>query len=174
MAVILTTAAKNWLAINAGVDNCFSPNGVIYKLPDEVGTRTGSTGDTVNAFYALHLVHRDTDVIVAGMNYTGFTSLNNGTDIDTDDVLFAYTNDGDPTGEPLYRYIAPTPICEWIISRGGWNAITSSDLITLAGAFLLHSYLGFPVTMAHIAGCTSYYLKRRSSGNMFTGCNFLT
>ena len=65
-------------------------------------------------------------------------------------------------------------ICNWIISRGGWNAITSYDIMVIADAYIGQGDLGFTVTMSYIAGIISYYLKRRGPGNMFTVCNFLT
>jgi hypothetical protein len=100
----LTTAAKNWLAINAGVDNCFSPTGVVYKLPDEANTRTGSTGDVLNAFFVLKGTN-PTAKLIADTSYNDFKLINEGLDIDMDnDVLFAYNNDGSGT---LSAYCAP-------------------------------------------------------------------
>jgi hypothetical protein len=286
MVVTLTRAARNWLAINAGVDNCFASSNVTYNNMEGI-QQTGGTGDVVLAFWTAHNIAttegnpaKDNVDIKNGMTYVLFKYMNNGVDItlgipggtgdDMGDADWAYNSDGHVEATlPLYcadpaniistnltvdktailegdlvaarvtwtndgalpgpflpgikidaiptsylpeqllagasvaydftiseltinggipHQICAYPgthcknvyvfsslgICNWIISRGGWDAITSSDLITLAGAFLLHSNLGFPVTMAHIAGVTSYYLKRRSSGNMFTGCNFLT
>lgn len=102
MVVTLTMAAQNWLAINAGTGSCFAPSGVTYKLPDEITPRTGSTGDVVNAFYSVHLVGQDTAIITASTDYIGLKAINGGVDLTLDDVNFAYTNDGFPTGEPLY------------------------------------------------------------------------
>ncbi len=93
MVVTLTTEAKNWLAMNAGVGNCFSPTGVSYTDADNI-PHTGSTGDVVNAFMVAHLVGNDIAIIIAGMDYTHFKTINGGVDIGFDDVNFAYTNDG--------------------------------------------------------------------------------
>ena len=274
MAVILTDAAKNWLAINAGSgapDYCFAPSGVSYVIWNQPAgvfdTHVGSTGDVVSAFWVSNSVGRDTDVIIAGMDYIGFKALNNGVDIGFDDINFAYTNDGVPTGEP--RYCPPpaniistgltismsicaepctidatatwinnggipgtfspgitvdsgTPttmppellaqgatvshtftisplmiegsphnicafpgthcrlvytvvtvdICNWIISRGGWRALTIFDIMQMVSAYLGQISLGFTVTIAYIQGAIAYYLGRLPSGNAQTGCTF--
>src|SRR3990167_6796947 len=106
MAVTLTIAAKNWLATNAGVNNCFSPTGVSYVVWNQItqafDTYVLGTGDVVSAFWASHSVNRNTDVIIAGMDYIGFKALNNGVDIGFDDINFAYTNDGTTSGIPAY------------------------------------------------------------------------
>ena len=101
MAVTLTTAAKNWLAINAGVSNCFSPTGVSYADAQGV-SHTGSTGDVVNAFFVGHLVGADTAIIIASTNYNGFKTINGGVDLGFDDVNFGYNNDGTTSGIPAY------------------------------------------------------------------------
>lgn len=109
MVATLTTAAKNWLAINAGSgapNYCFSPSGVSYvvwnKNTSSFDTHIGSTGDVLNAYYASHLVGRNNDLIIAGMDYIGLKALNGGVDIGTDDVNFVYTNDGSPPTELTY------------------------------------------------------------------------
>ena len=111
MVVTLIDAAKNWLAINAGVNNCFSPTEVVYQLPDETTPRTGSTGDVVNAFWAVHAAGLDTAQIVAEMDYIGFKIINGGVDLTMGsnipglidgDVKFAYANDGTTSGIPAY------------------------------------------------------------------------
>lgn len=105
MVVTLTADAKNWLAINAGVNigltNCFASSGVSYQDADGFA-HTGSTGEVLNAFFVGHMVGKDTAVIIAGMDYTGFKAINGGTDVGFDDVQFAYNNDGNPGTEPTY------------------------------------------------------------------------
>lgn len=98
---MITTALKDWLAINAGIANCYSPSGISYTDPDGIA-RVGSTGEVLNAFVVAHLVGKDTAVIIAGINYTQLKVINEGNDLVIDDVAFAYNNDGDPVGEPLY------------------------------------------------------------------------
>ncbi len=100
MAVTLTTEAKNWLAINAGVSNCFSPSGVSYVVDGTV--HVGSTGDVVNAFFVSHLVGLDTTIVIANTDYNGFKTINGGVDIGFDDVNFAYSNDGTTPGISAY------------------------------------------------------------------------
>ena len=109
MVVTLTATAKNWLAINAGVNNCFSPSGVSYVV--DGASRTGSTGDVVNALYVSHLIGLDNAIITAGMDYIGFKIINGGVDLTMGsnipglidgDVKFAYANDGTTSGIPAY------------------------------------------------------------------------
>ena len=116
MVVTLTTAAKNWLAINAGVSNCFSHSGVSYVV--DATPRTGSTGDVVNALYVSHLLGLDTTVVSAGMDYSGIKALNGGVDLTMGsnipgvydgDVKWAYANDGTTSGISAYC-VAPADI----------------------------------------------------------------
>ncbi len=68
--------------------------------------------------------------------------------------------------------IIPTDICEWIISRGEWHAITAYDIMLLVDAYLGLINFGFTVRMQDINGCIAYYLNILESGNSFTGCLF--
>ncbi len=68
--------------------------------------------------------------------------------------------------------VAIPDICEWIISRGGWQAITAYDIMLLVDAYLGLINFGFTVRMQDINGAIAYYLGILSSGNMFTGCSF--
>ena len=105
----LNTAIKNWLAQNAGASNCFASSGIVYRDPDNI-SRTGGTGDVLNAFFVAHLIGKDTAVIIASTNYTSLKSINGGLDIALDDVTWAYNNDGSPSGEARYCIGAtPTP-----------------------------------------------------------------
>ena len=115
MVVTLTTEAKNWLAINAGVSNCFAPTGVVYKDADGI-SHTGATGDIVNAFLVAHMVGLDSAEIIASTNYTVFKTINGGNDIGFDDVNFAYNNDGAVSGTPAYCYVAPPVLTTITIS----------------------------------------------------------
>jgi hypothetical protein len=65
-----------------------------------------------------------------------------------------------------------TGICEWILSKGGWQNVAVFDIMTLVGAYLGQTNLGFTVTSAHIMGCVAYYLDNKPSGNSLTGCTF--
>ncbi len=101
--VTLTTRSKNWLAINAGVNNCFSPGGVTYTDPDGI-ERTESTSQVLNAFWTAHQIGKDTAIIIAGTNYIGFTTINGLVDIDFTDIDWAFNNDGHGG---LPQYCAP-------------------------------------------------------------------
>ncbi len=103
MVVTLTTRSKNWLAINAGVDNCFSPVGVAYTDPDGF-PHTESTSRVVNAFWVAHSLGLDTAIIIADTNYIGFVTINNNVDIEMDDIDWAFNNDGHGG---LPQYCAP-------------------------------------------------------------------
>ncbi len=271
MVVTLTTNSKNWLAINAGVGNCFSPVGVAYTDPDGI-PRIESTNRVVNAFYVAHQVGKDTAKIVADTDYIGFVAINNNVDIDMDDIAWAANNDGHgglpqycappahfiPTELLVNNACAPDPctvdatitwmndgaltgsivpgvvvdgalttipsvllaagastthtftiegltivpinphtvctsgqsggvpplcqnvtvfttldICNWIISVGGWTQITAYHIMLLVDAYLGLINLGFTVRMQDILGAIAYYLDFLSSGNAFTGCEFL-
>lgn len=115
MVVTLTTEAKNWLATNAGIDNCFSHTGVSYTDAQGV-SHTSSTGEVVNAFFTAHLVGADTANIIANTNYTQLKVINGGTDLGLDDVNFAYHNDGTTSGISAYCYFSPADIVATVIT----------------------------------------------------------
>ena len=97
----LNITIKDWFARNAGTDDCFVSSGIAYTDPDNI-SRTGGTGDVVNAFVVAHLLAKDTQIIIAGANYNDLKAINNNTDMTIDDVSWAYNNDGSPVGEPQY------------------------------------------------------------------------
>jgi hypothetical protein len=68
--------------------------------------------------------------------------------------------------------VAIADICQWIISRGGWAAITAYDIMLLVDAYLGLINFGFIVRMQDINGAIAYYLNLLDSGNSFTGCSF--
>lgn len=117
MVVTLTTAVKDWLAINAGIGNCFSHTGISYQDPEGV-SHIGSTGDVVNAFRAAFMVDLTTAKIIADMDYVGLKYLNGGVDLTMGtntpgvidgDVKWAYANDGTTPGISAYC-VAPANI----------------------------------------------------------------
>ena len=63
-------------------------------------------------------------------------------------------------------------ICNWILSVGGWQAITAYHIMQLVKAYLGQINLGYTVTMPHIIGAIAYYLGIREDGNNLTGCLF--
>lgn len=105
---MINTAVKDWLAKNAGVSSCFSPYGVSYKDPDGV-SRTGSTGDVLNAFLVANMIGKSTTVIIANTAYTTLKSINNMQDITMDDVAWVYSNDGTGTEQKYCVSAAVTP-----------------------------------------------------------------
>lgn len=105
---MINTTVKNWLANNAGVSSCFSPIGVIYKDPDGI-SRTGSTGDVLNAFLVANMVGKSTTIIIANTSYSSLKSMNGSQDITMDDVAWAYSNDGTGTEQMYCTGTAPAP-----------------------------------------------------------------
>lgn len=105
---MLLTTTKDWLANNAGAAGCFTSGGITYTDPDGI-SRTGGTGDVLNAFYVAHLIGKDSQVIIAGTTYTSLKTINGGNDLALDDVTWAYSNDGTPAGELQYCAAAQTP-----------------------------------------------------------------
>jgi hypothetical protein len=68
--------------------------------------------------------------------------------------------------------VSNVTICSWITSKGGWQHLAVFDIMTLVGAYLGQTNIGFTVTSAHIMGCVAYYLNNMPSGNSLTGCSF--
>ena len=106
----INTAVKNWLAQNAGLNNCFTSGGVAYKDADGI-SRVGSTGAVLSMFYTAHQLGKDSAIIIANYSYTNLKSLNGYKDLSMSDVYwvlsnsFCYGQGGTPT-----PYIAPTGI----------------------------------------------------------------
>lgn len=106
---MLTTTAKDWLAENAGINSCFASSGISYRDPDGI-SRTGGTGDVLNAFVVAHMVGKDYAVIISNTHYSSLKSKNSNQDMSIDDVSWVYNNDG--TGaEQKYCVsgVVPTP-----------------------------------------------------------------
>ena len=66
------------------------------------------------------------------------------------------------------------PICTWIEQKGGWNNLTSADLLELLDAYLGVKDIGFKPTYSEVLGCFYYYRGWLHLGNLKTGCNFST
>jgi len=73
----LTDNGKDWLARNAGVNNCFASSGVSYK-DLEGNSHTGSTTDVAAMLVVAMLVGDTTTEIVNGKSYDDFKSANGG------------------------------------------------------------------------------------------------
>jgi hypothetical protein len=101
----LTTAGKNWLAINAGVNGCLAPSGVSFTDGDGVPFTMG-TKDVVIAFIGANLGNKKDAIIIANTSYNGFVAINGGQNLTYPDATWVYNNDGHG-GTPLY--CAPAP-----------------------------------------------------------------
>ena len=110
----LSTKGLNWLAQNAGLNNCFTTSGVTYKDADG-DSHTGGTGDVVNAFYTAASTHNATNnnrnhVIIANTTYNQFIDSSiNGAELVMSDADEAW--DREESGEaggiyPQYCYTA--------------------------------------------------------------------
>ena len=108
--MVLTTAGKNWLASNAGVNDCFSPTGVTFFDADGVQWIAG-TKDVVTSFVGAHMANKNDVKIVANTSYNEFKLINGG-DIGFADVTFVYNSDGHtlPTPATLPLYCGPAHV----------------------------------------------------------------
>jgi len=93
---MLSTTVKDWLAANAGSGYCFRQSLVTYKDPDGI-TRTGGTGDVLNAFVVANMIGKSYVTIIAGKTYASLKALNGNQDIGIGDVTWVYENDGSGT-----------------------------------------------------------------------------
>ena len=105
---MLSTAVKDWLAVNAGSGSCFSQSGINYKDPDGI-SRIGGTGDILNAFVVSNMIGRGFVKIIANKSYTELKQMNGNQDIGIDDVSWAYATDGSGTAAKYCSGAAPTP-----------------------------------------------------------------
>lgn len=63
-----------------------------------------------------------------------------------------------------------TEVCQWILSKNGWESIATFDIMELVQGYLNVKDIGFTVTTVHIMGIVAYYNNQLSSGNALTGC----
>ncbi|GAH25247.1 unnamed protein product [marine sediment metagenome] len=89
MAVETNETAKNWLATNAGVGNCFATSGVSY-FTVEGDPKTGGTFIVLTFLQTAGLLDATkNNVIVNGKSYNDYLSETGETGIaDADDELF--------------------------------------------------------------------------------------
>ena len=173
----LTDNGKDWLARNAGVNNCFASSGVSYK-DLEGNSHTGSTTDVAAMLVVASLLGYPytTKEIVNGKSYEDFVKAN-GYDLDIEDVktvceLQEATTPycaavATPTTTPT---VTPTPTtkCEWFSDH---MPIKSVDIMDLVEAYLGIRDLGWAVTAMDIMGAVAYYLDNKSEGDALTGCS---
>ena len=89
--VTLTPQIKDWLAVNAGTNNCFASTGIWYS--DLEGKwRYGGTGSVMSMFYVAHMVGKEDVGITWGKTYTDMKALNNNVDFTINDVKWTLQN----------------------------------------------------------------------------------
>jgi len=154
----LTDNGKDWLARNAGVNNCFASSGVSYK-DLEGNSHTGSTTDVAAMLVVAALLGYPytTKEIVNGKTYDDFKSANGDYDLEIDDVGTVYeeqektppycaavaTPTPTPTPTPT---VTPTPsptptpvpnaeVCAYVESAGKGN-LTWNHVLALRYEYL--------------------------------------
>ena len=92
----LTEAAKDWLAINAGVGNCFVTSGVSY-FTVEGEPRTGATFVVITFLQVAGLLEETkNNVIVNGKSYNDYIEETGESCITDDDILWVAAHDEGP------------------------------------------------------------------------------
>ncbi len=111
----INTAVKNWLATNAGFNNCFTSGSVSYKDADGI-SRVGSTGAVLSMFYTAHQLGKDSAIIIANYSYTNIKALNGYKDLSMSDVYWVLSNSyctgqgGTPTPDITPTGVPGTPL----------------------------------------------------------------
>lgn len=96
-------------------------------------------------------------------------SVNIGTNV-TDSCLSGQKTASEQCAIAIY-----TPICDWILGKGGPVGITIPGIFDLIYNYVYqsdYSSLGFIPVNQEIMGCVYYYLGFTASGNTMTGCNY--
>jgi len=110
----LTEAAKDWLAINAGVGNCFVTSGVSY-FTVEGDPKTGATFIVLTFLQVAGLLDETkNNVIVNGKSYNDYIEETGESGITDDDILWVAAHDEGPDQycigvTPTPTQIPPTP-----------------------------------------------------------------
>ena len=103
----LTEAAKDWLAINAGVGNCFVTSGVSY-FTVEGEPRTGGTVIVITFLQVAGLLDETkNNVIVNGKSYNDYIEETGESCITDDDILWVAAHDEGP--DQYCIGVTPTP-----------------------------------------------------------------
>ena len=105
----LTEAAKDWLAINAGVGNCFVTSGVSYFT---VGgeSRTGATFNVITFLQIAGLLDETkNNVIVNGKSYNDYIEETGESCITDEDILWVAAHDEGPDQYCIGATPTPTP-----------------------------------------------------------------
>jgi PGF-CTERM protein len=105
----LTEAAKDWLAQNAGVGNCFATSGVSYYTV-EGDPKTGGTVDVFTfLMVAGFLDETKNNVIVNGKSYNDYIEETGESGITDDDILWVAAHDEGPDQCCIGATPTPTP-----------------------------------------------------------------
>jgi PGF-CTERM protein len=105
----LTEAAKDWLAINAGVGNCFVTSGVSY-FTVEGEPRTGATFVVITFLQVAGLLEETkNNVIVNGKSYNDYIEETGESGITDDDILWVAAHDEGPDQYCICGTPTPTP-----------------------------------------------------------------
>ena len=196
---MLTSSGKDWLARNAGVNNCFASSGVSYK-DLEGNWHTGSTTDVAAmlAVAALLGYPYTTKEIVNGKSYEDFKSANDDYDIDIEDVKTVYDLQEAETpycaaAATPTPTVTPTPVpnaevCAYVESAGKgnltWNHVLAIyykhvDLDDLANSQLgkipedkRPDSIPDPTSWDQVLGVYYYYLELYSLGDAKLGCGW--
>ncbi len=91
LQVTITPRVKDWLAQNAGINNCFASSGIWYS-DLEGNWRVGSTGSVMSMFYVAHLLQKDDTHITWSYSYNDLKALNSNVDFTLYDVKWVLNN----------------------------------------------------------------------------------
>jgi len=195
----LTSGGKDWLARNAGVNNCFASSGVSYK-DLEGNWHTGSTTDVAAMLVVAALLGYPytTKEIVNGKSYEDFKSANGGYDIDIEDVKTvcdlqeAETPYCAAAATPTPT-VTPTPVpnaevCAYVESAGKgeltWNHVLAIYNKHIGLDDIAEHYrkaipsdkrpssIPHPTSWDQILGVYNYYIGLYSVGDMYIGCGW--
>lgn len=123
MTVETNNTAKDWLATNAGVGDCFVTSGVTFYAADDPTHTTPLTGATFNVITMLYiaglLVATQDNIIVNGKSYNNYLSETGETSITNADIIWVAAHD-EATDTP------PNPYCTSVIPEKGYLKVTSS------------------------------------------------
>ena len=119
MAVETNDTAKDWLATNAGVGNCFATSGVSY-FTVEGDPRTGGTFIVLTFLQTAGLLDATkNNVIVNGKSYNDYLSETGETGISDADILWVAAHD-EPSDSP------PNPYCTGAPPATGFLTVNTS------------------------------------------------
>ena len=197
----LTDNGKDWLARNAGVNNCFASSGVSYK-DLEGNSHTGSTTDVAAMLVVAMLVGETTKEIVNGKSYDDFKSANGGYDIDIEDVGTVYdlqeaptpycaavvTPTPTPTVTPTPTPVPNSEVCTYVESAGkgeltaehvlaifykykGWDAEAEAKRLAIP-ADKRPASIPYPASGDQILGVFYYYKGWYEEGDAKIGCGW--